>query len=134
MRLYQIPLPVRHNDGTEALPARSRFLASLVRICGGYTLAPEARGTWRDPKTQKVYFDTVTPVQFACDNVASKCSRKPPQRHQWKLTGARSTMAPRWALPSRTFWTGAWHHGSAPISAHNTQRRKRSAVRWEISS
>ena len=67
MRLYQIPLPIFHNDGSGAGNARKRFLDRLLGYCGGYTLLPVANGAWQDPATGKVYREPVEPVQFAYD-------------------------------------------------------------------
>ena len=73
MRLYQIPLPILDNAGTEYTElARKNFLSVVLHHAGGYTLLPEAEGAWRDNETGKTYYDAVTPVQFALDDGAWK--------------------------------------------------------------
>jgi hypothetical protein len=48
---------------------RAKFLASVARISGGYTLFRDARGMWCD--RGRAYRDVMTPVSFS-GNVTTK--------------------------------------------------------------
>lgn len=61
--LYELPIPRTDNAGRPLAKARGRFLSTVARIVGGYTLHADARGMWCDHG--RAYHDTMTPLDFA---------------------------------------------------------------------
>lgn len=71
LRRYEIPLPIRPNNGGEyPKGTRARFLRHVADLAGGYTLCPDCEGFWRDPDSGKEYVETMTPLQVAADPVS----------------------------------------------------------------
>lgn len=67
MKLYQIVLPLFHNDGRKSYGgAHDDMRASMIKRAGGYTLlAHGSMGAWRDGN--RLYNEPVAVYQVACD-------------------------------------------------------------------
>jgi hypothetical protein len=69
MKLHQILVPIRDNNGESYVAERRFFEIQLLEIAGGFTRdGDEKHGAWRNEGDGKVYRETNASYKVACDD------------------------------------------------------------------
>ena len=62
VKLYEIMIPLKNNDGASYDKARGQFEEHVLEVVGGFTRLEPCNGLWRDPGDFCTYVEGMIPL------------------------------------------------------------------------